>query len=224
MPREVYYQHLRALQESLMAMGSQVDAVIGRAVQALANRDAALAREIVADDVLINQAQREIEEQCLILIATQQPLAGDLRTIMAISTIAYELERMADHAEGIAKITLRLAEEPLLKPLVDIPRMAELSRTMLREQLTAFANRDAGTARRMAELDEEVDRLYDQLFRELLIFMMNDPRTITRATYLLWVAHNLERIADRTTNIGERVVFLTTGLIEELNVKRPEPG
>ena len=224
MPREVYYQHLRALQESLMAMGSQVDAVIGRAVQSLANRDAALAREIIADDVLINQAQREIEEQCLILIATQQPLAGDLRTIMAISTIAYELERMADHAEGIAKITLRLAEEPLLKPLVDIPRMAELSRSMLREQLTAFANRDAEAARRLAELDEEVDRLYDQLFRELLIFMMNDPRTITRATYLLWVAHNLERIADRTTNIGERVVFLTTGLIEELNVKRMEPG
>ena len=224
MPREVYYQHLRALQESLMAMGSQVDAVIGRAVQALANRDAALAREIIADDVLINQAQREIEEQCLILIATQQPLAGDLRTIMAISTIAYELERMADHAEGIAKITLRLAEEPLLKPLVDIPRMAELSRSMLREQLTAFANRDAEAARRLAELDEEVDRLYDQLLRELLIFMMNDPRTITRATYLLWVAHNLERIADRTTNIGERVVFLTTGLIEELNVKRMEPG
>jgi phosphate transport system protein len=224
LPREVYYQHLRALQESLMAMGSQVDAVIGRAVQALANRDAALAREIIADDVLINQAQREIEEQCLILIATQQPLAGDLRTIMAISTIAYELERMADHAEGIAKITLRLAEEPLLKPLVDIPRMAELSRSMLREQLTAFANRDAEAARRLAELDEEVDRLYDQVFRELLIFMMNDPRTITRATYLLWVAHNLERIADRTTNIGERVVFLTTGLIEELNVKRMEPG
>lgn len=224
MPREVYHQHLRALQESLMAMGLQVDAVIGRAVQALANRDAVLAREIIAQDVLINQAQREIEEQCLILIATQQPLAGDLRTIMAISTIAYELERMADHAEGIAKITLRLADEPLLKPLVDIPRMAELSRAMLREQLTAFVNRDAATARRLAEQDEEVDRLYDQVFRELLIFMMNDPRTITRATYLLWVAHNLERIADRTTNIGERVVFLTTGQIEELNVKREEPG
>jgi len=212
------------LQENLMTMGLQVDAAIGRAIDALANRDIVLAREIIANDVVINQAQREIEEQCLILIATQQPLAGDLRVIMSIAGIATELERMADHAEGIAKITLRLADEPLLKPLIDIPRMAAIARSMLKEQLTAFANRDAAAARRLSEQDDEVDRLYDQVFRELLVFMVNDPRTITRATYLLWVAHNLERIADRTTNIGERVVFLTTGLIEELNVKREQPG
>ena len=158
------------------------------------------------------------------LSSSQQPLASDLRIIMSIAGIATELERMADHAEGIAKITLRLADEPLLKPLIDIPRMAAIARSMLKEQLTAFANRDASTARRLSEQDDEVDRLYDQVFRELLVFMMNDPRTITRATYLLWVAHNLERIADRTTNIGERVVFLTTGQVEELNVKREQPG
>ncbi len=223
MPRETFHQQLRTLQESLMTMGLQVDAVIGRAIDALANRDVVLARDIIANDVAINQAQREIEEQCLILIATQQPLAGDLRIIMSIG-IATELERMADHAEGIAKITLRLADEPLLKPLIDIPRMAAIARSMLKDQLTAFANRDASAARRLSEQDDEVDRLYDQVFRELLVFMMNDPRTITRATYLLWVAHNLERIADRTTNIGERVVFLTTGQVEELNVKREQPG
>ncbi|MCC7353991.1 MAG: phosphate signaling complex protein PhoU [Anaerolineae bacterium] len=224
MPRETFQQQLRMLQENLMAMGLQVDAAIGRAIDALANRDAILARDIIANDVAVNQAQREIEEQCLILIATQQPLASDLRIIMSIAGIASELERMADHAEGIAKITLRLADEPLLKPLIDIPRMAEIARLMLREQLTAFVNRDASVARRLSEQDDEVDRLYDQVFRELLVFMMNDPRTITRATYLLWVAHNLERIADRTTNIGERVVFLTTGQVEELNVKRAQPG
>ncbi len=224
MPRETFHQQLRTLQESLMTMGLQVDAVIGRAIDALANRDVVLARDIIANDVAINQAQREIEEQCLILIATQQPLAGDLRIIMSIAGIATELERMADHAEGIAKITLRLADEPLLKPLIDIPRMAAIARSMLKDQLTAFANRDASAARRLSEQDDEVDRLYDQVFRELLVFMMNDPRTITRATYLLWVAHNLERIADRTTNIGERVVFLTTGQVEELNVKREQPG
>jgi phosphate transport system protein len=224
LPRETFHQQLRMLQENLMTMGLQVDAAIGRAIDALANRDVVLAREIIANDVVINQAQREIEDQCLILIATQQPLAGDLRVIMSIAGIATELERMADHAEGIAKITLRLADEPLLKPLIDIPRMAAIARSMLKEQLTAFANRDAAAARRLSEQDDEVDRLYDQVFRELLVFMVNDPRTITRATYLLWVAHNLERIADRTTNIGERVVFLTTGLIEELNVKREQPG
>lgn len=224
MPRETFHQQLRVLQESLMTMGLQVDAAIGCAIDALANRDVVLARDIIANDVAINQAQREIEEQCLILIATQQPLAGDLRIIMSIAGIATELERMADHAEGIAKITLRLADEPLLKPLIDIPRMAAIARSMLKEQLTAFANRDPSAARRLSEQDDEVDRLYDQVFRELLVFMMNDPRTITRATYLLWVAHNLERIADRTTNIGERVVFLTTGQVEELNVKREQPG
>jgi phosphate transport system protein len=224
LPRETFQQQLRTLQESLMTMGLQVDAVVGRAIDALANRDAVLAREIIANDFAINQAQREIEEQCLILIATQQPLASDLRIIMSIAGIASELERMADHAEGIAKITLRLADQPLLKPLIDIPRMAEIARSMLKEQLSAFINRDAAAARRLTGQDDEVDRLYDQVFRELLVFMMNDPRTITRATYLLWVAHNLERIADRTTNIGERVVFLTTGQVEELNVKRAQPG
>jgi phosphate transport system protein len=149
-------------------------------------------------------------------------MARDLRIILSASSIAAELERMGDHAEGIGKITLRLLEWPLLKPLVDIPRMDEMARDMLRQQLTAFVQCDLETARAQTARDDDLDALYDQIFRELLVFMMNDPRTITNATYLLWVSHNLERIGDRTTNIGERVVFLATGEIEELNPKRTE--
>ena len=217
MTRETFNGQLKSLQEDLLAMGRLVDVAIARSIQALAERDVELAHQILEEDKIINQAQRDIEEKCLVLIATQQPMAGDLRTIMSIASLATDLERMGDHAEGIAKITLLMADQPLLKPLIDIPRMAETGQEMLRGQLKAFVNRDVEMARHLAERDDEVDGLYDQVFRELLVFMMEDPRTITRATYLLWVAHNLERIADRTTNIGERVIFLVTGRVEELN-------
>ena len=217
MLRETFEDQLRGLQDELLAMGALVDRAIERSIQALADRDVKMAQEIIDDDALINQAQREIEERCLVLIATQQPMASDLRVIASVSSIATELERMGDHAEGIGKITLLMADQPLLKPLIDIPRMAEKGRLMLRQQLEAFVLRDVEMARNSATGDEEVDALYDQIYRELLIFMMNDPRTISRATHLLWVAHNLERIADRTTNIGERVIFLVTGQVEELN-------
>jgi phosphate transport system protein len=217
MPRETFEGQLRELQDDLLAMGTLVDRAIERSIRALADRDIKLAQDIIDDDALINQAQREIEEKCLVLIATQQPMASDLRVIASVSSIATELERMGDHAEGIGKITLLVADQPLLKPLIDIPRMAEKGRSMLRQQLEAFVRRDAKMARSLATGDEEVDALYDQVYRELLVFMMSDPHTISRATHLLWVAHNLERIADRTTNIGERVVFLVTGEVEELN-------
>jgi len=217
MLRETFEDQLRGLQDELLAMGALVDRAIERSIQALADRDVKMAQEIIDDDALINQAQREIEERCLVLIATQQPMASDLRVIASVSSIATELERMGDHAEGIGKITLLMADQPLLKPLIDIPRMAEKGRSMLRQQLEAFVRHDVEMARNLATGDEEVDALYDQIYRELLIFMMNDPRTISRATHLLWVAHNLERIADRTTNIGERVIFLVTGQVEELN-------
>ena len=217
MLRETFEEQLRELQDDLLAMGGLVDRAIECSIQALADHDLKLAQEIIDDDALINQAQREIEEKCLVLIATQQPMASDLRVIASVSSIATELERMGDHAEGIGKITLLLADQPLLKPLIDIPRMAEKGRSMLHQQLEAFVRHDVEMARSSATGDEEVDALYDQIYRELLIFMMSDPRTITRATHLLWVAHNLERIADRTTNIGERVIFLVTGEVEELN-------
>jgi len=216
-PRESFDAQLAALKEQLLNLGAMVSNSQKLAVQALAERDEDLAREVIAGDQAVNQAQRDIDEHCLFLIASQQPVARDLRTIMSISAISTDLERMADHAKGIAVLTLRLADQPLLKPLIDVPRMAEIGRELLTGQLDAFVRGDVEAAKVLAARDDEVDQLNDQVFRELLVIMMGDPRTITRATYLLWVAHDLERFADRTTNIGERVIFLMTGRIVELN-------
>ena len=218
MPRETFDEQIGELQDDLLALGDLVDTAIERSIQSLANRDLELAQKIIDEDALINRAQRDLEERCLVLIATQQPMASDLRIIIAVSSIAIELERMGDYAKGIAKITLMIGDRPLLKPLIDVPRMAEKGRQLLHQQLDAFIRRDPDSARRLGVEDDEIDALYDQVYRELLFFMTQDPKTITRATHLLWVAHNLERIADRTTNIGERVVFLVTGQVEELNV------
>jgi phosphate transport system protein len=215
--RETFEGQLEALEQDVLDMGKLVDAAIGLSVEALAERDIDLSRKVIRDDEIINQAQQSIEEHCLVLIATQQPLASDLRVIFAIANVATELERMADHAKGIGQIGVMMGPREPLKPLVDIPRMAEKDRWLLNQELEAFVNRDVDLARSLGSEDDEVDRLYDQVFRELLIFMMDDPRTITRATYLLWVAHNLERIADRAINIGERVVFLVSGQVEEHN-------
>ena len=217
MPRETFDEQIGELQDDLLALGDLVDRAIERSIQSLANRDLELAQQIIDEDGLINQALRDLEERCLVLIATQQPLARDLRIIIAVSNIAIELERMGDYAKGIAKIALMIGDQPPLKPLIDIPRMAEKGRWLLHQQLDAFIRRDPDAARRLGAQDDEVDALYDQVYRELMFFMVQDPKTITRATHLLWVAHNLERIADRTTNIGERVVFLVTGRVEELN-------
>ena len=218
MPRETFDEQLKELQQDLLDMAKLVDRAIEQSVQALAKRDIELSRQVIKDDEVINQAQHDIEEKCLVLIATQQPLASDLRVIFAIANIVTELERMADHAKGIGQIGVLMGPREPLKPLIDIPRMAGKARWLLNRELEAFVNRDIELARSLGSEDDEVDRLYDQVFRELLIFMMDDPRTITRATYLLWVAHNLERTADRAINIGERVVFLVTGKVEEHNV------
>ena len=204
----------------MLVLAGMVESAIDRGIQALRNRDAELAREIIADDIKINRRRYETEERCLELIATQQPLAGDLRTIAAILYIIVDLERMGDHAEGIAKIALTLADEPPLKPYIDIPRMAQIATRMLMGSIEAFKHRDADRARAICNEDDEVDALYDQVYRELVTYMLQDPRTIERATHLTWVAHNLERIADRVTNICERVVYLVEGKIEELNVSK----
>lgn len=217
MVRETYADRLTALQDDLLVMGQLVDQAIDSAIRSLSNRDTMLAQQVIENDAQINQALRDIEEKCLVLIATQQPLASDLRVILSVSSIATEMERMGDYAKGIAQITLDIADQSLLKPLIDIPRMAAKGRQLLRDQLAAFIQRDADAARRLSAEDDEIDALYDQVYRELLIFMMQDPRTVGRATHLLWVAHNLERIGDRTTNIGERTSFLVTGQVEELN-------
>jgi phosphate transport system protein len=216
-PREAFEAELAALKERLLQLGTMAAEAQRSAVQALVKRDEGLAHDVIARDQAINQLQRQIEEECVFLIASQQPVARDLRIIIAVSEVASELERMADHAKGIAKLTLRLIDQPMLKPLIDIPRMDEIGREMLLGQLQAFLTGDVEAARQLARRDDEVDQLNDQVFRELLLIMMNDPRTITRATYLLWVAHDLERFSDRATNIGERVVFVTAGDIVELN-------
>jgi len=220
MVREQFHQELQKVQEEMLVMSSMVEKAIERAVVSLKARDTKLAQAVIDDDFKINQQRFGIEEECLLLIATQQPLASDLRIIAAVLNIITDLERMGDHAEGIAKISIMIGDEPPLKPLVDIPRMEELARSMLRRSLDAFMERNAEAAIQIAGEDDAVDQLYEQVYRELLTFMMADPGTINRATHLLWVAHNLERIADRVTNICERVVFLTTGRMEEINVSK----
>jgi phosphate transport system protein len=217
MPRDTFDSQLKALQDALVRMGAMVDSALERSIKALVLHDPDLARQVIADDLHINRAQHEIEEQCIVLLATQQPMAGDLRIIVAILNIVVELERIGDYAEGIGKIALRLLEEPELKPLIDIPRMADIAREPISQSLQSFVARDAGLARSVAERDDEVDALTDQVYRELLTYMLDDPKTIARATHLMWVSHNVERAADRATNIAERVVQLVTGDIEELN-------
>jgi phosphate transport system protein len=216
--RTAFHKQLREIQDEVVAMGDMVVKATTRAVQALKDRDLATARTIIADDVRINRKRFDIEEKCVQLIATQQPMAGDLRSIIGMLNIITEIERIGDHAEGVAKIVLMIGDEPPLKPLIDIPRMSELVTEMLQQSLDALLKRDAEAARAVAARDDEVDQLYDQVFRELLLFMVEDPKTVTRATRLIWVAHNLERSADRVTNICERVVYMITGKIVEMDV------
>jgi phosphate transport system protein len=197
-----------------------VEKAIYRSMEALKNRDLELAQRVIADDSEIDRKRYDIEEKCIELIVTQQPVASDLRIIVAVLNIIIDLERIGDHAEGIAKIAIMIGKEPPLKPLIDLPRMAQKTGEMLRRSLDAFINRDADAAREIVTEDDEIDSLYDQVFRELLTFMAEDPRTITRATRLIWVAHNLERSADRVTNICERVVFVITGKMEEIGVSK----
>ena len=216
-PRESFDHQLEALRDDIIYLSDLADAAIVQAVQALKQQDITLAEQVMANDEVINAKRYEIEETCTTLIATQQPAARDLRAIVAAIHIVTELERIADYASGIAEITTRLVDEPLLKPLIDVPRMATISREMIRASLDAYMRRDPDLARQTAKRDEEIDGLYDQVYRELLVYMLADPKSITRATYLLWVAHKLERIGDRATNICERVLFMVTGQIKELN-------
>jgi len=220
MPRTTFERHLHELQDEVLVLGSMVEKAIYRSMDALKNRDLELAKQVIADDSEIDRKRYAIEEKCIELIVTQQPVAGDLRIIVAVLNIIIDLERIGDHAEGVGKITLMIGNEPPLKPLIDLPRMAQKTGDMLRRSLDAFVNRDAATARQIPTEDDEIDSLYEQVFRELLTFMAEDPKTITRATRLIWVAHNLERSADRVTNICERVVFVVTGKMEEIGVSK----
>jgi phosphate transport system protein len=218
MVRVEYNLELENLRGSVVAMSSMADKAIARAMDALQRQDVALAEQVCIADKAINRQRWAIEDDALRLIATQGPMAGDLRSIASTIHIVTDLERIADHAAGIAKIAIDTSNEPLLKPFVDLPRMAEIGREMLSDSITSYIEGDVDLARRVAVRDDEVDDLTDQVFRELLTYMLADPSTINRATRLLWVSHNLERIADRATNICERVVFVVTGAVEEINV------
>ena len=218
MTRQQFSHNLQELREEIVAMSSMVDKAIARSVDALRRQDVDLARQVMLSDTVINEQRWRVEERALLLLATQAPMARDLRVISTVIHISTELERMADHAAGNAKIVVETANEPLLKPLVDLPRMGDLAREMLSDSITAFINEDEPAARAIVGRDDLVDELYNQVYRELLTYMMADPSTINRATHLLWAAHNLERIADRVTNICERVVFQVTGALEEITV------
>ena len=220
--RGAFDQRLIEIRDNLLRMGQLLDGAIDRSMAALKNQDQALARQVISDDTVINNLRFTVEEECLTLIATQQPMASDLRVIVAAMNLVNDMERMADHATGIAKTVLRMGNEPLLKPLVDLPRMADRCRDMLKRSLDAFLARDTAAARAIAGEDDDIDHLYKAIFDELLDIMARDPSTIQRGTYLLWCAHNLERIGDRVTNIAERVIFMTTGQMKELN--KPDVG
>ena len=221
MPRGKFEHDLHRLQDEILELGAMAERAVAESVQALKERDVDHARKIVEGDRAINERRYAIENEALTLIATQQPMAGDLRTLAAILEIATELERMADYAKGIATIALKIAEEGFIKPLVDIPRMAAKACDMLHRSLEAFLRKDVEAARAIPKEDAEVDALYEQIYRELITYIMADPRVIDQATRLTWVAHNLERVADRVGNICERVVFSVTGHGEELDNPSP---
>jgi len=219
MPRETFEQELQRLQDGVLVLGSMVENAITESVEFLKRRDLEESRRLVAQDRLVNEKRFAIEADALVLIATQQPMAGDLRTLAAVLDIAAELERIGDYAKGIAKINLMIGDEPLLKPLVDLPLMAVKARDMLHQALDAFVHRDVDLARIIPAQDDEVDALYNQVYRELMTFVMADAGNIDQANYLLWSAHNLERAADRVINICERVIFTVTGKMVEMDVE-----
>ena len=211
---------LDEIQDEILALASMVEKAITHAIDALRERDLEASRAVVAFDDVIDEKRFAIEESCVDLLATQQPAARDLRWVIALLHIAVELERMGDYAEGIGKISLMMGDEPPLKPLIDIPRMAEMSISMLHRSIDALVTRDVDLAEQVCKADDEVDALHEQIYNELLLFMIRDPRSIQRATYLLWVTHDLERTADRATNIAERVIYLVTGKMLDLNLSK----
>ncbi len=216
---------LAQLQSELRQIASLVDVAIERSILALTALDQRLAGMVVADDAAVNRLRYQIEDRAIHLIATQQPIAGDLRSIVATLLVASELERMGDYAAGIARVVQLHEGRTLLKPLVDVPEMARIVREMLRNAIDAFVRRDEHAAERVSQQDDEVDRLYQRVYRELLTYMANDPATIDRATWLLWVAHNLERMGDRIQNVCERTAYEATGVLHEFHrtTLAPEP-
>lgn len=218
MPRTSFDISISQLKINLLDYGARVREVIGDGMETLRTRDRALAESVIQNDTQFNETRYQLEEQCYALLATQSPMAHDLRDIISVLLISIELERIADHAKNLAEIAIFMGHEPLLKPLIDLPRMTEMSQLMLGRALDAFARQDAGQAAAVAAMDDDLDNLYKQVFRELMSYIVEDPRTVTRALNLLFAGHNLERIGDCITNIAERVIYAKTGQLQELNV------
>jgi phosphate transport system protein len=219
MTRRTFDQELDRLQDEVLALGSLVEEALVRSVETLKQRDFVGSRRLIAGDRAINQRRYAIEEDTITLIATQQPMAGDMRLLAAILEIVTELERMGDYAKGIARINLMIGEQPLIKPLIDLPAMAHKAREMLHAALAAFVQRDVQAARAIPQGDDEVDALYNQVYRELISYILEDPHVIEQANQLMWAAHNLERTADRVINLCERVVYAVTGELAELGTE-----
>ena len=220
MTRELFHKELTQLQDEVLVMGSMAEKAILDSMEALRDGDARWSQKIIENDALINAKRFEIEDKTIFVIASQQPMATDLRSLISILYIITDLERIADHAEGIARINILLGDEPLPRKLAFIPAMSDRAINMLRDTLKAYIDHDVELARRVCDADDEVDRLQDSVYEETTRAMIGDPTTIQRNTYMLWTSHNLERIADRCTNIAERVIFLVTGRMEEINVSK----
>lgn len=223
MPRDHFERELVKLQDELLILGSMVTHALRESVKILKKQDIIGARRLIADDEKINTKRVEIEEAALLLITTQQPMARDTRLLAAFFELSTELERMGDYAKGICKISLYIGQTPLVKPLVDIPEMAEIASDMLSQALEAFINRDVQAAYTIAKRDDELDVLYDRVHHELLNLMIEHPEKLDQANYLLWAAHNLERAGDRVTNICERIVFTVVGKQVEMSELAREP-
>jgi phosphate transport system protein len=211
MLREKFHESLKELEKEIVDMTDMVSKALEKSILSLKEKDLEEAKRIIQNDEVINKYRRNIEHKCINLIATQQPVADDLREIVAIFDIVSNLERIGDYAVGIANLVIKIGNEPLIKPLIDIPRMCRKAIEMLKNRIKAFVNRDENESRKIIEEDNEIDFLNEQILRELITYMIEDTSKITQATYLIWISHNLERTADRVTNICERTIYLVTG-------------
>jgi len=223
MPRETLDRKIRHLFDEIIVMNSMVEQATIGAIEALKKQDLKTAHQIINADQHINTKRFELENDIIVTIATQQPImAGDLRMIASILEVVGELERMGDYAKGIARIVLLIGEQPLVKPLIDIPKMTDITISMLNRAVSAFVNQDVEVAKRIPAEDDQVDQLYQDIYHELVEIMISDPTTIDRANYLMWVSHNLERMSDRVTNICERTIYAATGRLVELSASDDE--
>jgi phosphate transport system protein len=209
---------LSSLKEDILKMGRLLQEQIYKSIRSLVDKDLELAREVIEKDDIIDKMELDIENKCLCLIALKQPMAGDLRFIGTALRIIVDLERMGDHAEDIAEIAIDLYEQTYMKPLIDIPKMAQIAEDMVVIALKAFVDGDTSLAMSLVAMEKQVDNLYDEVFKELLSYMMHDQNNIPQATSLLLVAGHLERIADHATNLGEMVIYIVEGKRVDINV------